>query len=244
MSRIIAGQGPTIVLLHGVGDSAAGWSDFIVRMQDTFRLVAVDQRGHGTAPRFSDLDDPFRTLVDDALDVLFDEGPCYLIGHSMGGAVAAEAALRRPDLVEGLLLEDPSWVDRSPEEIAVIGEARLAQKKFTMASPATMAKAVAEKIDYGWAPSEAYAWAAAHYLTQEEFLATGIVSQSRPWKEVHDELIELYIPTVVATGTEAGVIVDKRELGLPYQEFSGAGHCIRRDCPTEFSQLVTSLIHS
>lgn len=162
--------------------------------------------------------------------MLNDEGPCFLIGHSMGGAAAAEAALRRPDLVRALVLEDPAWVDRTDEQTALNGEARVAHKQARMATPEAMGRAIAEKLGYGWA--------AAHYLTQEEFLATGRVSQSRPWKQVHDELVEAPFPTLVATGTQAGVIVDKRALDLPYHEFSGAGHCIRRDRPDEYDTVV------
>ncbi|SES30136.1 alpha/beta fold hydrolase [Corynebacterium cystitidis] len=105
MSHIVAGSGPTVVLLHGI------------------------------APRFTDLSDPFGQLVDDCTQVLNDEGPCFLIGHSMGGAVAAEAALRRPDLVRALVLEDPAWVDRTDEQTALNGEARVRNKQARMVTP-------------------------------------------------------------------------------------------------------------
>ncbi|MEK8225835.1 alpha/beta fold hydrolase [Oerskovia sp. M15] len=73
-------------------------------------VLAPDARGHGG----SDLpDEPFTlaALADDAARVVREVlgRPAVVVGHSMGGLTAQELALRHPDLVLGLVLEDPAW---------------------------------------------------------------------------------------------------------------------------------------
>ena len=54
-------------------------------------------------------------------------GQPILVGHSMGGITAAVVAKERPDLVRGLVLEDPAFVSRSGEQDAEKEQARRAR---------------------------------------------------------------------------------------------------------------------
>lgn len=229
---------PTVVLVHGVGDNAAGWADFVEELSPDYEVVAYDQRGHGKAPRFQDLADPFAQLIDDLLALLEHVGPAFVVGHSMGGAVAAEAAVRRPELVRALVLEDPAWIERDPEELELIGQARVLSKEMNLAD---MPKAKAQKRAQGWSERETQAWADAHNQTQREFLETGVVSQSRPWQDVERDVIATGIPTLVCVATGPDAVVDKHALSLPYEEFS-TGHCIRREAPQEFARVVREFL--
>ncbi|VTR75323.1 alpha/beta fold hydrolase [Cellulomonas hominis] len=103
-----------VVLLHGLTDSAACWPTVLHRYEETGRtVVALNARGHGgsTLP-----DEPFTiaALAADAALALrsLDLGPALVVGHSMGGVTAQELALVAPELVAGLVLEDPAWHDR------------------------------------------------------------------------------------------------------------------------------------
>src|SRR3954453_23678971 len=105
------GSAPTVLLLHGLTDSADGWADAIRRWEDTYALVTVDQRGHGESPRFTaeQLEGhPGEVMVEDALALVEQLDRPVVIGHSLGGAVALDVGVRRPDLVRGLVLEDPA----------------------------------------------------------------------------------------------------------------------------------------
>lgn len=240
LARIDAGTGETILLVHGVGDSAAGWSDLIASLQKGYRVIAIDQRGHGLSPRFDmeQLVDPFRVLVDDLLSTLEEVGPAVVIGHSMGGAVAAEAAIQRPDLFHKLVLEDPAWFERTREETELVGQARVLSKQRNREN---MDKAMGDLRAKGWSAVETHAWAAAHDQTQTDFLATGIVAQSRPWREVQQDLASSGLPVLVVVGNGADSIVDKRDLVLPFVEFD-AGHCIRREQPEDYLAALRSFV--
>lgn len=99
-----------VVLLHGLTDSSACWPVVRDRYAGTHVVVALDARGHGGTPL---PDEPFTVaaLAADAARELraLDLGPALVVGHSMGGVTAEELALIAPELVAGLVLEDPAW---------------------------------------------------------------------------------------------------------------------------------------
>src|SRR3954454_7459115 len=98
------GTAPTLLLLHGLTDSADGWADAVERWEDDFAIVTVDQRGHGESPRFTREQlqaHPGEVMVEDALRVVEQLDRPVVVGHSLGGAVALNVGVRRPDLVRG-----------------------------------------------------------------------------------------------------------------------------------------------
>jgi pimeloyl-ACP methyl ester carboxylesterase len=106
-----AGDGPTLVLIHGGGAGADAWGNWrgcIPLYAPHFRVVAVDMVGFGK----TDKPDPaaFGYTQDDrnAHMVGFIEklkvGAVNVIGNSMGGATALGVAMRRPDLVRKMVL--------------------------------------------------------------------------------------------------------------------------------------------
>lgn len=113
---------PPIVLLHGIIMSQATWEWLVPHLQDRFRVVRMDFRGHGgsaRAPGRYDLDG----YVRDAEAVCEWVGsPAIVIGHSLGGGTAAALAQQRPDLVRGLVLVDPGLAvsDRAEREQAEV----------------------------------------------------------------------------------------------------------------------------
>jgi pimeloyl-ACP methyl ester carboxylesterase len=110
-------DGPAVILLHGLTDSARSWSGAMQAMRvewPDLRLIALDQRGHGA----SSMPDPAACraapeacfkMADFAADLLaFMDAKrirsATLVGHSMGSFVAQEVALTAPDRVDRLVL--------------------------------------------------------------------------------------------------------------------------------------------
>jgi pimeloyl-ACP methyl ester carboxylesterase len=104
------GQGPDVVLIHGVTGNLAIWPliDLLNILAQDFRVTAYDLRGHG----YSDTPMTGYTSADMAEDLYklqktLGLGPSYLLGHSFGGVVAQHAAVLHPEAVAGVILSDP-----------------------------------------------------------------------------------------------------------------------------------------
>src|SRR5215471_21206345 len=89
------------VLIHGLGDGAYVWMDLLRNLPAGYEAFAVDLRGHGNSPRSADgqyLVSQHTADVIQALDSLRIDR-AVLIGHSLGGEIAARIAIARPERV-------------------------------------------------------------------------------------------------------------------------------------------------
>jgi 3-oxoadipate enol-lactonase len=98
------GRGSTVVLVHGLGSRSQDWLPTARALARDHRVVLVELPGHGVSP----MPEPFSfagTVA--ALDRSIAEaspGPVVLVGHSVGGLVAAAAAIEHPARVRALVL--------------------------------------------------------------------------------------------------------------------------------------------
>lgn len=211
--RTTAGAGVPVVLLHGLGDNAATWDVFAAALSRP--AVALDLRGHGASPW------PGEYTVDamaaDVLAVLADLPAVDLVGHSMGGQVASVVAVRAPDRVRRLVLEDtpvpprsgPPVPDENPPERPV------------------------EPIDYDWAVVTAMRravratnpawWEGISRLAVPTLWLSGGPSSHLP-------------PARVAAAAEAMPAASMRTIPV--------GHLIHTDAPAEFARAVVPFLES
>jgi pimeloyl-ACP methyl ester carboxylesterase len=98
---LVAGDGEPLLLVHGLGGSAANWLALAPLLLPGRRLIVPDLPGHGGSdplPAAASL-----TAYADSLAALLD-GPTAVVGHSLGGAIALRLAIRRPELLSALVL--------------------------------------------------------------------------------------------------------------------------------------------
>lgn len=107
--RIVdSGRGTAVVFLHGFGASMYGWRKTLPPVAAAgYRVIAIDNRGFGFSdrPAHGYTNAEYARLIVALLDSL-DISSAVLVGHSMGGAIAAEVALAHPNRVRGLVLID------------------------------------------------------------------------------------------------------------------------------------------
>lgn len=108
-----AGQGPLLVLVHGLGSSADVWRDSMRLLARSYRVVALDLPGYGKSdrPRADYSIEYQASALADFLDAL-EQGKAALAGNSMGGWIAALVALNRPEKVSHLILVDSAGLKR------------------------------------------------------------------------------------------------------------------------------------
>lgn len=109
----MAGEGPALVLVHGIGDSSATWADLIPALARTHTVIAPDLLGHGDSdkPRADYSVAAYANGVRDLLTTLGIES-ATLVGHSLGGGVAMQFAYQFPERTERLVLVGAGGVGR------------------------------------------------------------------------------------------------------------------------------------
>jgi pimeloyl-ACP methyl ester carboxylesterase len=111
--RTLGESGPRVVFVHGLFGQGKNWTTIAKGLADSHRVTLIDLPNHGHSPwtdRVDYLD--MAELVATELEQLGE--PVTLVGHSMGGKVAMQLALRRPELLRALVVVDIAPVSYPP----------------------------------------------------------------------------------------------------------------------------------
>lgn len=264
----VVGRGDPVVLMHG-GPSADLWTlGGFRRLADQFTLVFYDHRCNGRSVGVPTSSMTWDNLVADAeaLREHLGHESWSVFGHSFGGHVALEYALRHPDRISRLVLMDTAadarWArDSAPDLLARRGFApekvelvrRWFRGEFTPR----------EYLPIMWRISSAYSGTAGWRGVARELTAGGWRSRIRPealiqagrhlmpgWSVV-DRLGEIRVPTLVLAGSEDPVCPPdcQRELadGIPGARLvlvDGAGHDPQDEQPARVLPVVRSFLSS
>lgn len=126
----VAGDGPALFMIHGIGARRATFDGMVAGLRDRFTCITYDLRGHGLTPwdggRFG-LDD----LVDDleALRERLGIEAAHLAGHSLGGMIGPRYALRYPGRVKSLGLWSTAAFRTEDDSAKVMGVVALMRDK-------------------------------------------------------------------------------------------------------------------
>lgn len=106
LNAIEAGDGPPVIILHGLFGAARNFGAIQRALMPQFRVMTLDMRNHGDSPHAADMRYP--TLAADVLETMQAHGvrQAAVIGHSMGGKAAMALALQAPEQVGRLLVSD------------------------------------------------------------------------------------------------------------------------------------------
>ncbi len=100
------GSGRPLLILHGLFGSLDNWQGISRRLASNFQVFGIDLRNHGRSPHSTEMDIP--VMADDVFELSQQQqlADIFLLGHSLGGKVAMELALRHPALVKKLVVVD------------------------------------------------------------------------------------------------------------------------------------------
>lgn len=250
-----AGQAPTMLFLHGLTDSGSGWPSAEARWGPSYALVIPDQRGHGTSPRFTEEQlaaHPGEVMVEDAIGVLEQLGePAVVVGHSLGGAVALAVAVRRPDLVRALVLEDPAPLgpDDEQRDPARGADLLVGINDSLEARDDDELLRVRREAHPDWPEDELLVTGLAEQQMDLRYLAHGDFKPTTRWPEL---FASVTVPTLVLSGDDMGEVVmtDEveraiNEINNPHVRFvriPASAHCVRREHPHAFFDAVDTFL--
>lgn len=254
-----AAEAPVLVLLHGHSDSGPSWADAIERWSGDYHVVAVDQRGHGESPRFTEAEFERGTtdvMAGDTIAVLTELAdetgrPSLLAGHSMGARLSGIATAAAPDLVAAVVLEDPPWwlpvggpspwERRSEDTPAADTEPAPEPTDPTVDDLITAQRASSPN----WPESELWPWAESKEQHDPE-MAKHRRDQTMDWTET---VRALAVPTLLVTGTNRVLIgpdvrdeVRRIAPDVQIAVIEDAGHCVRRDQGTAYHAVADAFL--
>ena len=244
----IGTSGPTVVWLPGIGFPALG--NFINTVTDpalpAMRALLIDPLGAGDSDPIAGLSiTDHADAIADVLDHL-GTGPCYVIGYSMGGAIAAELTLRRSDLVSRLILAEgnlligggPSTRTMAAVSVGEFRDQYLPQRLDDLRKSAMAGDALSDFILASWGKTDA---TALHGMAQASValrptLAAEIFSLSLPRTFIFgaDNIAEPGMPA----SKNLPEPDDLRAAGFSVLAMTGAGHDLMLTNPSGFAALI------
>jgi pimeloyl-ACP methyl ester carboxylesterase len=152
----IAGDGPPLLLIHGIGDDSRTWEEVMPVLASRHLVIAPDLLGHGQSdkPRADYSVAAYANGMRDLLSTL-DVDNVTLVGHSLGGGVAMQFAYQFPERTDRLVLVSSGGVGRGVSPVlraATLPGASLALASLRVpGAPAVVRAAirVLERLDTG-----------------------------------------------------------------------------------------------
>ena len=232
--------GVPVLFIHGAGGSTLSWAFQIKHFERTHTVVLVDLPGHGTSegPSLTSI-----TGYADALKKALDDNAvtsAFIVGHSMGGAVAIDLAMRYPALARGIVLVGTGARLKVYPEIleGILKEKEKTARMIidTAFSPAFPA-GLKEKVFTEYMKNDAE-------TVFNDFMACDGFN-------VMDRVNSVSIPTLVICGTEDRFTPVKYSQylagsipGAELKLIEGAGHMVMIERPDEFNKAIDTFVEN
>ena len=226
------GQGPDVVLLHGLASSIATWDLLSPELERDHRVLAFDLRAHGESGSppgpwtLDDLSADLRALLDAS-----GIEAASLVGHSGGAVIALHFALAHPQRVRGLVLCSA----------AAEANARAARWYEDMARKAESSGGASILADLGW-PPDSCAPDGAGFAHAARCMATLHPSPLTP------RLSELRRPVTILVGSRdfigpgGSVRMQRAITGSKLEILEGLGHHLHLEDPEGFAARVRAAL--
>lgn len=243
------GGGPPVVFVHGGLGSRRMWAPQVRALQGRYRCLAYDLRGHGETRGGEDVEAFTPALLRDDLLAFADAlglERFALVGLSVGGLVAQEAALSAPERLERVVLADTWAVTASSERARQLGGLLTPVVELGLRALGTAPLAALAAKGMGAGNEEAVE------LVREATAGTSHEAAIRVWRGLgaHDTVARLgglRVPTLVITGERdhnvgqarllAERIPDARLVLLP-----DAGHISNLRAPDAFTAALEAFL--
>ena len=259
LSYRCGGQGPLLILIHGITNSSASWEPILALLERDFTVIAPDLLGHGDSakPRGDYSLGSFASLLRDFMLALGHDR-ATIAGHSLGGGIAMQMAYQFPERVERLVLVSSGGLGR--EVTPVLRAVALPGAELMLPLLASRAIVNAGRAVGGWigriglrTGTDIAEMAAGLASLQDIEARRAFVHTARSVIDVYGQRVDatdkLYlaaaVPTLIVWGDDDPIIPSRHGTrahdlmpGSRLRIFAGSGHFPHHDDPVGF---VTTL---
>jgi pimeloyl-ACP methyl ester carboxylesterase len=249
LNAIQAGDGPPVVLLHGLFGAARNFGALQRAIAPRYRVITLDMRNHGDSPHAPDMRYP--TLAADVHETLLSLGieKAAVIGHSMGGKTAMAMTLRWPDQVGRLLVADIAPVIYQHGNGTIANAMAAIQLTPALTRPeadAALADAVPRADIRAFLLQNLRFGASAHWRIGLGEIAAAI-ADLEGWIDLPGTYTG---PTVFVTGANSDYVLPEHRPvirtqfpGARFVAVKNAGHWVHADNPAGFQSVVEAFLH-
>jgi pimeloyl-ACP methyl ester carboxylesterase len=250
ISYLEAGQGPALVLLHGIGSAAASWRNQFAGLAGKFRVLAWDAPGYGASTPLPESAPNAGDYAARLADFLAERTlhRVHLLGHSLGALIAARFAAERPAQILTLTLASiASGHARLPaEERARLMQGRI--EDVTKLGPRAMAEKRGPRLVSAGATEEmrrAVIDTMAQVVPDGYLQAVRLLSQGDVRADIARLPADMPVQIVfgdadVITTPESNRLSAAEKPGAPIHVIAGAGHAVYLEKPEPFNAIVAS----
>ncbi len=243
-----AGSGPPVVLLHGLAEDCASWNPVLGHLED-WTSYAVDLRGHGATTAGAGRG-TLEQLGDDLVAFLREvSGPARVVGYSLGGTIALEAACRADPSVTGVIaVATSSIVGRAAADFFAGRISQIVSGDWASFAEGLLADTAGQVVtgadlDAITAARLAAVGSGAGYVNAARAM---IAMRSAP---LNPRLGRVAVPVEVI-GADRDLFCPRKAAdilveALPdarYHEITGAGHLVSVDRPEPYGRLLARLL--
>lgn len=243
------GDGPNLIILHGLFGSSDNWQTLGRKYAEDFTVYLVDQRNHGHSQRSDEF--TYELMASDLLELMDDEdiNSAHLLGHSMGGKTVMTFVQLHPEKVDKLIVADIAPKGYPPHhqvilealnttDLRVMNTRKLVEEHIDQFIQDPGTKQFLLKNLY-WNENQQLDWRInIPVLTEKMPLIVGPVPTG---------IVET--PTLFLRGDRSGYIVDA-DLEAIHEQFPnskvqtihGAGHWLHAEKPQEFYELTVDFL--
>ncbi len=248
----IMGQGPALIILHGLFGSLDNWVTLGRQWSEEFTVILVDQRNHGKSPHDETWN--YEVMAQDLRDFMDQQGipQAHLLGHSMGGKTVMQFATEYPEMVDRLIVADMAPKAYKPHHeviIKALNAIDLSQVSSRQEVDESLKASIPE-------------------MGTRQFLLKGLgrdEDKNLAWKFNLPVITRDYPnvlanidgdlpfdgPTLFLSGSASNYVqqsdhgeIQERFPQARFVELAGVGHWLHAEAPDEFSKEVLAFLHS
>ncbi|MCK6258631.1 alpha/beta hydrolase [Fictibacillus sp. KIGAM418] len=233
-----------LIMLHGYMGNARTFSELATKFKD-WRVICLDQRGHGWSQHPPKKDYSRENYVTDILNLIRTElggQPVTMLGHSLGGLNAYQFAARYPEFVKAVIVEDIgaeinadfSFAEKLPNRSASLKELRESLERVGLNSIDYFSESVFED-EKGWG-----------FCTDLKGMKVSVQNSNGVWWE---DWLSSTCPILLVHGRKSFILdldqterMESRRPNTKLAVFEKCGHAVHSDDLNGFYQVVNNFL--